>query len=123
MIMALAASAVVILLAHFSPWGEVVQRQVRNWLHTVQFSRIFLRVVLGFFLFAGAFRINLDTMFENWVPIALLAIFGTAVSMAIVGGLTKVVSTHGAGAAVDLLPALRRPDLAHRPNRGVAYLQ
>jgi CPA1 family monovalent cation:H+ antiporter len=87
MILALTLAVVVMLAARFAPGGEVVDRTVRGWLSSLAFSRTVLRGLLGFLLFAGSLRINLENLIKQWLPIAMLALLGTTASAFIVGGL------------------------------------
>ena len=47
--------------------------------------------MLAFLLFAGAIHVNLDDLGREWLPISLLAVFGTLASTVIVGGVTWLV--------------------------------
>ncbi len=85
MIMSLVLSLALILLARVSPWANVVDKEVRGWLEKLRFSRTLLGGMLGFLLFAGALRINLEALVDHWLPIALLAVAATVLSTILVG--------------------------------------
>lgn len=88
MIMSLVLSLVMVLLARAGPWADVVDREVRGWLEKLRFSRTLLGGMLGFPLFAGALRINLEALVDHLFPIALLALAATTASTILVGTVT-----------------------------------
>jgi CPA1 family monovalent cation:H+ antiporter len=85
MIMSLVLSVVLVLLARASPWAHVVDREIRGWLEKLRFSRTLLGGMLGFLLFAGALRINLEALVDHLLPIAVLALLATTASTILVG--------------------------------------
>jgi CPA1 family monovalent cation:H+ antiporter len=96
MIMSLVLSLALVVLARASPWGDMVDREVRGWLEKLRFSRTLLGGMLGFLLFAGALRINLEALMDHLLPIAVLALLATAVSTVLVGAASRLL--------VELLP-------------------
>lgn len=85
MIMSLVLSAVLVLLARVSPWANEIDNEIRGWLEKLRFSRTLLGGMLGFLLFAGALRINLEALVDHLLPIAVLALLATTASTILVG--------------------------------------
>jgi monovalent cation:H+ antiporter, CPA1 family len=91
MLMSLVMALGLILLSRFSPWGGAIEKQARHWVQQVHFSRVLLHGMLGFLLFAGALRVDLEGLFVNRWPIGALATAGVIASTAVVGLLTWLV--------------------------------
>ncbi len=73
--------------------------RVTSLLEEVDLAYALLHGMLGVLLFAGALHVNLGDLREQRAPIAALALVGTTLSTAIVGGVTYAVF---AGLGVDL---------------------
>jgi CPA1 family monovalent cation:H+ antiporter len=91
MLMSLVMALGLILLSRLSPWGGPIERQARRWVQQVHFSRVLLHGMLGFLLFAGALRVDMEGLFVNRWPIGALATAGVLSSTAIVGLLTRIL--------------------------------
>ncbi|MBZ0233055.1 MAG: sodium:proton antiporter [Deltaproteobacteria bacterium] len=89
MVTALAGSAVVLALDGVGV-TEVAPR-VEALLDQVNLPDALLHGMLGVLLFAGALHVDLSDLKEFSVPIGVLALFGTAVSTAAVGGASYVL--------------------------------
>jgi CPA1 family monovalent cation:H+ antiporter len=85
MLMSLLVALAMILLSRFGPWGEAIRRQAGSWVAQLHFSRVLLRGALGFLLFAGALRVDLEGLLVNRWPIGILATAGVLLSTAVVG--------------------------------------
>jgi CPA1 family monovalent cation:H+ antiporter len=57
----------------------------------IDFNQVVLHGMLAFLLFAGSIQVSLEELAREWLPVALLAIFGMLVSTCIVGGVTWLV--------------------------------
>jgi Na+:H+ antiporter len=57
----------------------------------IDFNQVVLHGMLAFLLFAAAIHVKYEDLGREWLPISLLAIFGTLMSTCIVGGLTWLV--------------------------------
>jgi len=57
----------------------------------IDFHKTVLHCLLAFLLFAGSIHVKLDDLGREWMTVSLLAIVGTLLSTAIVGGLTWLV--------------------------------
>ena len=84
MVTALAGSVMVLALDGVAPRVEALLNQVN-------LPDALLHGMLGILLFAGALHVNLADLKEFSVPIGVLALFGTAVSTAAVGGASYVL--------------------------------
>lgn len=88
MLVALGGSLTLIVAGPFAggfrEWaGELVAQ--------IDFDQLVLHGMLAFLLFAGSIHVNLDDLGREWLTIFLLAVPGTLLSTAMVGGLTWLV--------------------------------
>lgn len=67
------------------------REQAATLVARIDFDQVVLHGMLAFLLFAGSIHVNLEELGREWLPISLLAIFGTLVSTGTVGGLTWLV--------------------------------
>jgi len=81
------------------------REQAATLVARIDFDQVVLHGMLAFLLFAGSIHVNLEELGREWLPISLLAIFGTLVSTGIVGGLTWLV-LGWLGLGIPLLHAL-----------------
>jgi CPA1 family monovalent cation:H+ antiporter len=65
-----------------------VQRNAVRILTAVDFDRLLLHAMLGFFLFAGALAVDLNELRKHAVVVGVLATVGVVLSTVIIGGLT-----------------------------------
>lgn len=96
--------SVLVLVLDLTQVTEVAPR-VAALLDHVNLSYALMHGMLGILLFAGALHVNLNDLRELRVPIAVLAIGGTALSTAIVGLASHVV-LGAIGLDVDLIHCL-----------------
>jgi CPA1 family monovalent cation:H+ antiporter len=89
--MLLTAITSITLVATASLWPQPHQLAVAL-LRQIDFERLFLHGMLGLLLFAGSFLLDLDGLRQQKLPVALLAVVSTVVSVLAVGGLTFVVA-------------------------------
>jgi len=73
------------------PYTGGVREQAATLVSQIAFNRVLLHGMLAFLLFAGSIQVSLEELAREWLPVALLAIFGTVVSTCIVGGVTWLV--------------------------------
>jgi len=88
MLVALVASLILVLIG---PYAGGFREQAVTLVSQIDFNRVVLHGMLAFLLFAGAIHVKLDDLGREWLPISLLAVFGTLVSTFIVGGVTWLV--------------------------------
>ncbi len=88
MLVALVASLALILAGSYT---EGFREQAATLVSQVDFNQVVLHGMLAFLLFAGSIHVKLEDLGREWLPISLLAVFGTLVSTFIVGGLTWLV--------------------------------
>jgi CPA1 family monovalent cation:H+ antiporter len=88
MLVALVASLTLVLGGSFA---EGFREQAATLVSRIDFDQVVLHGMLAFLLFAGSIHVNLEELGREWLPISLLAIFGTLVSTGIVGGVTWLV--------------------------------
>ncbi len=88
MLVALVASLALVLIGPYAPG---FREQATALVAQIDFNQVVLHGMLAFLLFAGAIHVNLDELGREWLPISLLAIFGTLASTFIVGGATWLV--------------------------------
>ena len=84
LVVSLLASFVVMLIDIAVPslgMADVVREAVLE----IEFSEALLEGMLGLLLFAGALHVKLSDLRREWVPVALMATIGIALSTAIVG--------------------------------------
>ncbi len=84
LVVALFASFGVMLLDLLVPALGVAD-QVRATVLEIEFSEALLEGMLGLLLFAGALHVKLADLRREWVPVALMATIGIALSTVIVG--------------------------------------
>ncbi len=69
---------------------------IHNWaehlVHSIDFESLILHGLLPLLLFAGAFLLDIDQLAREKLPVALLSIFGTILSMFAVAGLMMLLS-------------------------------
>ncbi|UPJ55117.1 sodium:proton antiporter [Bradyrhizobium sp. 192] len=51
----------------------------------IDFSSVVMNGMLGFLLFAGALHVDLGKLRSRWLPVSILAVFGTLISTAAIG--------------------------------------
>jgi CPA1 family monovalent cation:H+ antiporter len=88
MLVALVASLSLVLVG---PYTGGVREQAVTLVSQIDFNQVVLHGMLAFLLFAGSIQVSLEELAREWLPVALLAIFGTLVSTCIVGGVTWLV--------------------------------
>ena len=88
MLVALVASLALVLVG---PYTGGVREQAATLVSQIDFNLVVLHGMLAFLLFAGSIQVSLEELAREWLPVALLAIFGTLVSTCIVGGVTWLV--------------------------------
>jgi CPA1 family monovalent cation:H+ antiporter len=88
MLVALVASLALVLVG---PYTGGVREQAATLVSQIDFNQVVLHGMLAFLLFAGSIQVSLEELAREWLPVALLAIFGTLVSTGIVGGVTWLV--------------------------------
>jgi CPA1 family monovalent cation:H+ antiporter len=88
MLVALVASLILVLIG---PYAGGFREQAVTLVSQVDFNRVVLHGMLAFLLFAGSIHVKLDDLGREWLPISLLAVFGTLLSTFIVGGVTWLV--------------------------------
>ncbi|SFR37789.1 sodium/proton antiporter, CPA1 family (TC 2.A.36) [Yoonia tamlensis] len=84
LIVSLLASFVVMLIDIAVP-GFGLEDTVRATVLSIDFSDALLEGMLGLLLFAGALHVKISDLKAQWVPVALMATIGIALSTAIVG--------------------------------------
>ncbi|MEJ2653349.1 MAG: cation:proton antiporter, partial [Gammaproteobacteria bacterium] len=88
MLVALVASLILVIIG---PYAGGFREQAVTLVSQIDFNRVVLHGMLAFLLFAGSIHVKLDDLGREWLPISLLAVFGTLASTFIVGGVTWVV--------------------------------
>ncbi|MGA9032503.1 MAG: sodium:proton antiporter [Sulfuricaulis sp.] len=88
MLVALVASLALVLIG---PYAEGFREQAATMVSQIDFNQVVLHGMLAFLLFAGAIHVKLEDLGREWLPISLLAIFGTLFSTFVVGGVTWLV--------------------------------
>ena len=84
LVMSLLASFGVMILDFFLP-SLGVEAAVRSTVLSIDFSDALLEGMLGLLLFAGALHVKISDLRREWVPVALMATIGIALSTTIVG--------------------------------------
>ncbi|HSV16261.1 MAG TPA: sodium:proton antiporter [Tepidisphaeraceae bacterium] len=87
MLIALIASLLALIVGEWWPAARHIAAEIVNG---IDFNRALLHGMLAFLLFAGALHVDLGDLVEQWVPVTLLALLGTAMSTVIVGGLMRL---------------------------------
>jgi len=85
-VMAVAASLVLIAADYFSPEVQLADRAA-GWLKSVDFQDTLLKGMLSFLLFAGAIHVDFSAFRERATTIAVMAVFSTLISTFLVGAL------------------------------------
>jgi len=88
MLVALVASLALVLVG---PYTGGVREQAATLVSQIDFNQVVLHGMLAFLLFAGSIQVSLEELAREWLPVALLAFFGTLVSTCIVGAVTWLV--------------------------------
>jgi len=88
MLVALVASLTLVLIG---PYAGGFREQAATLVSQIDFNQVVLHGMLAFLLFAGSIQVSLEELAREWLPVALLAIFGMLVSTCIVGGVTWLV--------------------------------
>ncbi len=88
MLVALIASLTLIIAG---PYAGGFREHAAALVSRIDFDQVVLHGMLAFLLFAGSIHVNLEDLGREWSTISSLAILGTLVSTAIVGGLTWLV--------------------------------
>ncbi|WP_106744413.1 cation:proton antiporter [Yoonia maritima] len=84
LVVSLLASFGVMILDFFVP-SLGVEAAVRSTVLSIDFSDALLEGMLGLLLFAGALHVKISDLRREWVPVALMATIGIALSTTIVG--------------------------------------
>ena len=87
------------------PYAGGFQERAGALVAQIDFDRLVLHGMLAFLLFAGSIHVNLDDLGREWPTILLLAVPGTLLSTAIVGGLTWL-ALRMLGLEIPLLHAM-----------------
>jgi len=82
MLVALVASLTLVLIG---PYAGGFREQAATLVSQIDFNQVVLHGMLAFLLFAGSIQVSLEELAREWLPVALLAIFGMLVSTCIVG--------------------------------------
>ncbi|HKJ72857.1 MAG TPA: cation:proton antiporter, partial [Alphaproteobacteria bacterium] len=88
MLVALVASLALVLVG---PYAGGFRDQAAAMVTQIDFNEVVLHGMLAFLLFAGAIHVKLEDLGREWLPISLLAVFGTLFSTFVVGGVTWLV--------------------------------
>ncbi|MEO5821790.1 MAG: sodium:proton antiporter [Vicinamibacteraceae bacterium] len=91
LLVALVTSLALLLLEQLAPEAQV-RPLVERFLGEIDFDQALLHGLLCFLLFAGALHVDLDGLVDHRWTIGALATVGVVLSVAMVGGLTWVVS-------------------------------
>ncbi|KJZ20967.1 cation:proton antiporter [Loktanella sp. S4079] len=84
LVVSLLASFAVMVLDFIVP-GLGLEQTVRNTVLSIDFSDALLEGMLGLLLFAGALHVKISDLRREWMPVALMATIGIALSTSIVG--------------------------------------
>lgn len=88
MLVALVASLTLVLIG---PYAGGFREQAATLVSQIDFNQVVLHGMLAFLLFAGSIQVSIEELGREWLPVSLLAVFGTLVSTCIVGGATWLV--------------------------------
>ncbi len=88
MLVALVGSLALIVAG---PYAGGFRGEAAQLVGQIDFDQVVLHGMLAFLLFAGSIHVNLEDLGREWLTIGLLAVLGTLVSTALVGGLTWLV--------------------------------
>ncbi len=103
MIMAIAATSVVLLVGSFN---QAVLTTADELIQQIDFQGLILDVLLSFLLFAGALHTDWDALKEQTGPILVFATLGVLASTFVVGGLFYLLSVHLLGVSVPFIHCL-----------------
>ena len=93
MLIALLAS---LILIFFGEAETGIRGQLAHLVAGINLHAVVFHGMLPFLLFAGAFHVNLADLKQEWLPVTLLALAGTAASMlAVAAGLFFLLSWSG----------------------------
>ncbi len=70
---------------------EGFREHAAELVNSIDFEKTLLHGMLAFLLFAGSIQLDLHDLMKEWLPISVLALFGTLVSTFAVGGLLWLV--------------------------------
>ncbi len=87
------------------PYAGGFRERAGGLVAQIDFDQLVLHGMLAFLLFAGSIHVNLDDLGREWPTILLLAVPGTLLSTAIVGGLTWL-ALRMLGLEIPLLHAM-----------------
>ena len=85
MALSLISSILLVAFGFYVPWFA---NEARTLIAGINFEVVLLEIMLSFLLFAGAIHIDYDKLKKQLIPVLVLAVFGTLISTAIVGGLS-----------------------------------
>lgn len=88
MMLALGFSLLLVLMRSF---GFTLGSELARMISAVDFREVLLNFLLSFLLFAGAIHLNGKELAKERLPVTVLALFGTIISAALVGGLIYLV--------------------------------
>jgi NhaP-type Na+/H+ or K+/H+ antiporter len=89
MLVALLASLALIVAG---PYAVGFRDQAAALAGQIDFDQVVLHGMLAFLLFAGSIHVHLEDLGREWLPISLLAVLGTLISTALVGGIVGPLS-------------------------------
>ena len=67
-------------------WVRVLRRYEESLIRSIDFSEVLMQGMLSLLLFAGAMHVDLSQLKAHRWPVAILALVGTLISTALVGG-------------------------------------
>ena len=102
MLVALVASLGIILAG---PFAGGFREHAATMMDQIDFEKTVLHGMLAFLLFAGSIHVKLQDLGRESITIALLAVIGTLISTALVGGMTWLL-LHALGLGIPLIEAL-----------------
>lgn len=85
MVLSLGCSMVLVIMQGL---GFTWLNELALHISTINFRELLLNFMLSFLLFAGAIHLDAGKLRNERIPVTVLALFGTIISAAIVGGLT-----------------------------------
>ena len=85
MALSLISSILLVAFGFYVPWFA---NEAKTLISGINFEVVLLEIMLSFLLFAGAIHIDYDKLKRQLIPVLVLAVFGTLISTAIVGGLS-----------------------------------
>src|SRR4051812_13607453 len=87
MLIALIASLLALIVGE---WWPGLRHAAASVVSGIDFHEALLHGMLAFLLFAGALHVDLGDLFDEWLPVTLLALVGTVVCTGIVGGVMRL---------------------------------